>query len=238
MSSSSWNPKQTGIWSSPGFPNERNGLSPTTSKRSQGRAWQPVAELAQLKSQTLLCLPRAEPLFDVVPNSSDVGLHRGSCAPAPSQAPSRFAGTRRLGQAFNVDIGSLLKRSDSNESPAYTQQQPRPPPVPPSTVLAPVHGQLPAQVAQPAASGPMPNARRNMPPLASDQPVKKQSKWSQEEDSLIIELRGSGMKWEDVSKRLPGRSAISCRLHYQNYLERRSEWDEERKNKLARLYER
>ena len=46
------------------------------------------------------------------------------------------------------------------------------------------------------------------------------------------------MKWEDISKRLPGRSAISCRLHYQNYLERRSEWDEERKNRLARLYER
>jgi hypothetical protein len=69
-------------------------------------------------------------------------------------------------------------------------------------------------------------------------PVKKQSKWSPEEDALIIELRGKGMKWEDISKRLPGRSAISCRLHYQNYLERRSEWDEERKNKLARLYER
>ncbi|KAH7012711.1 uncharacterized protein B0I36DRAFT_223834, partial [Microdochium trichocladiopsis] len=67
---------------------------------------------------------------------------------------------------------------------------------------------------------------------------KKQSKWSAEEDALIIDLRGSGMKWEDISKRLPGRSAISCRLHYQNYLERRSEWDEERKNKLARLYER
>jgi hypothetical protein len=46
------------------------------------------------------------------------------------------------------------------------------------------------------------------------------------------------MKWEDISKHLPGRSAISCRLHYQNYLERRSEWDEDRKNKLARLYER
>ncbi|KAG7103207.1 hypothetical protein HYQ44_017295 [Verticillium longisporum] len=46
------------------------------------------------------------------------------------------------------------------------------------------------------------------------------------------------MKWEDISKRLPGRSAISCRLHYQNYLERRSEWDEEKKTKLARLYER
>lgn len=77
-----------------------------------------------------------------------------------------------------------------------------------------------------------------MPAHPSESPAKKQSKWSPEEDAIIIELRGSGMKWEDISKRLPGRSAISCRLHYQNYLERRSEWDEERKNKLARLYER
>lgn len=78
-----------------------------------------------------------------------------------------------------------------------------------------------------------------MPPQQTpDQPVKKQSKWTPDEDELIIRLRGSGMKWEDISKQLPGRSAISCRLHYQNYLERRSEWDEERKNKLARLYER
>lgn len=79
---------------------------------------------------------------------------------------------------------------------------------------------------------------RSLAPHLADQPVKKQSKWSPEEDASIIELRGRGMKWEDISKRLPGRSAISCRLHYQNYLERRSEWDEERKNKLARLYER
>ncbi|KAL2019460.1 hypothetical protein VTK56DRAFT_9665 [Thermocarpiscus australiensis] len=77
-----------------------------------------------------------------------------------------------------------------------------------------------------------------MPPHTVESPAKKQSKWSPEEDALIIELRGSGMKWDDISKRLPGRSSISCRLHYQNYLERRSEWDEERKNKLARLYER
>lgn len=77
-----------------------------------------------------------------------------------------------------------------------------------------------------------------MPHPGPDQPAKKQSKWSQEEDALIIELRGSGMKWEDISKKLPGRSAISCRLHYQNYLERRSEWSEDRKDKLAQLYER
>lgn len=68
--------------------------------------------------------------------------------------------------------------------------------------------------------------------------VKRQSKWSLEEDTLIIQLRGKSMKWEDISKRLPGRSAISCRLHYQNYLGRSNDWDEERKNTLARIYER
>lgn len=68
--------------------------------------------------------------------------------------------------------------------------------------------------------------------------ARKQTKWSPEEDASIIELRGNGMKWDDISERLPGRSSISCRLHYQNYLERRSEWDEDRKNKLARLYDR
>ncbi|KLJ10126.1 hypothetical protein EMPG_14481 [Blastomyces silverae] len=80
--------------------------------------------------------------------------------------------------------------------------------------------------------------KRLQPAPSFEIPAKKQSKWSPEEDALIIELRGSGLKWEDISKKLPGRSALSCRLHYQNYLERRSEWDEDRKNKLARLYER
>ena len=73
---------------------------------------------------------------------------------------------------------------------------------------------------------------------ARDSPAKRQSKWTPEEDALNVELRGGGMKWDDISKRLPGRSAISCRLRYQNYIERRTEWDEEKKNKLARLYAR
>jgi hypothetical protein len=71
-----------------------------------------------------------------------------------------------------------------------------------------------------------------------ESPAKKQSKWTPEEDNLTIELRGQGMKWDDIAKRLPGRSSISCRLRYQNYLEKRAVWDEEKKNKLARLYAR
>ncbi len=128
----------------------------------------------------------------------------------------------------------LLKAPDSNESPppAEPQEHVRPPSGPPSIVPASLPSYAPTSSV--AATG----GKRNMPPHPSESPAKKQSKWSAEEDALIIDLRGSGMKWEDISKRLPGRSAISCRLHYQNYLERRSEWDEERKNKLARLYER
>jgi hypothetical protein len=54
----------------------------------------------------------------------------------------------------------------------------------------------------------------------SEVPAKKQSQWTP----------------EDISKQLPGRSAINCRLRCQNYLEERIEWDEDRKNKLAYLY--
>jgi Myb-like DNA-binding domain len=67
---------------------------------------------------------------------------------------------------------------------------------------------------------------------------RKLAKWSPEEDVKIIQLRRDGMKWEDIGKHFPGRSAISCKLRDQNYLERRFKFDEDGKNKLARLYER
>jgi len=77
-----------------------------------------------------------------------------------------------------------------------------------------------------------------MGPSMAGEPPKKMGKWTPEEDRLAIELRRKGLKWDDISKQLPGRSAISCRLRYQNYSEKRPDWDEERKNKLARLYNR
>ncbi|KAL1864673.1 hypothetical protein Plec18167_009673 [Paecilomyces lecythidis] len=74
-------------------------------------------------------------------------------------------------------------------------------------------------------------------PLGGSAEPHVKSKWSESEDMRIIELRGRGMKWEDISRKLPGRSATSCRLHYQNYLERRCYWDEEKKTKLAVMYD-
>lgn len=143
-----------------------------------------------------------------------------------------------------VDISLLLKPQDEEEAgPGYPTPvyPPRSMPGPLVGPVPPIMTSGPAPVAMPPSltkTGPGVPAKRLQPAHTAESPAKKQSKWSPEEDALIIELRGSGMKWEDISKRLPGRSAISCRLHYQNYLERRSEWDEDKKNKLARLYER
>jgi hypothetical protein len=76
---------------------------------------------------------------------------------------------------------------------------------------------------------------RNDPPGSSR--AKARAKWSSEEDTLIINLRGKDLRWEDIAKQLPGRSATACRLHYQNYLEKDVDWDEDRKDHLARVYD-
>jgi hypothetical protein len=80
--------------------------------------------------------------------------------------------------------------------------------------------------------------KRGQPTHPSETPAKKNVKWTEDQDAVLVELRGDGMTWDDISKRLPGRTALSCRLHYQNYLERRVQWDEKRKDKLAHLYQR
>ncbi|PYI31001.1 hypothetical protein BP00DRAFT_425970 [Aspergillus indologenus CBS 114.80] len=144
-----------------------------------------------------------------------------------------------------VDISLLLKPQDEEETasvtsaPTYATNT-----ISQASLVPSLPVPIPSSIHSATAVPPLTKVpssvpvKRLQPAHTAESPAKKQSKWSPEEDALIIELRGSGMKWEDISKRLPGRSAISCRLHYQNYLERRSEWDEDKKNKLARLYER
>ena len=113
---------------------------------------------------------------------------------------------------------------------------PPPGPLPPiGTVSSPYGFAPPAGF----ATSTIPSKRTaSLAPLLGESPPKKQGKWTPEEDALNIELRRTGMKWDDISKRLPGRTALSCRLRYQNYSEKRAEWDDEKKNKLARLYDR
>ncbi|KAF3031939.1 hypothetical protein E8E12_002269 [Didymella heteroderae] len=62
--------------------------------------------------------------------------------------------------------------------------------------------------------------------------------WSSNEDNLMITLRGQRMEWADISKHIPGRSSVACRLRYQNYLEKKAMVNEENKNKLAQVYAR
>jgi hypothetical protein len=70
--------------------------------------------------------------------------------------------------------------------------------------------------------------------------TKKLTKWTPEEDNLMIQLRNLNKKWDDIAERLPGRSSVSCRLRYQNYLkiEKEKIWKDADKEKLAGIYAR
>lgn len=115
-----------------------------------------------------------------------------------------------------------------------SQQLPSQPPPPLSNTAQAVFQQNPGlNPAAASAKRPPPNGNP-----ASVSPNKTRGKWTPAEDAKIIVLRGRGMKWDDISLEIPGRSSISCRLHYQNYLEKRADWDEEQRNKLARVYDR
>ena len=185
-----------------------------------------------------------------VPPPSTSNLHPGS-SQRTSTSSNVSGTTSRVDPSPKASLPSISEQSQQSRHSVSPEQGRAPPAslqslhgtshpttIPPS-LPTPRHlhpqgsASLLPSTFHPATKRPPPSSPH---PAAS--PAKRQSKWTSEEDALIIELRGSGMKWEDISKRLPGRSAISCRLHYQNYLERRSEWDEERKNRLARLYER
>ncbi len=52
-------------------------------------------------------------------------------------------------------------------------------------------------------------------------PAEKEADWSAEEEDLMVKLRRDGKGWDEISRRLPGRSAESCYLHYQNLPQRR-----------------
>jgi Myb-like DNA-binding domain len=116
----------------------------------------------------------------------------------------------------------------------YTHPAHQVPPTQQPLLLAPAvhHGQY-----HPAVPAPIPAKGLSHFDIQQSEPqLKKMGKWTPKEDQLAVQLRSQGMKWDDISKRLPGRSAISCRLRYQNYSEKRPDWDKEKKDKLAKLY--
>lgn len=149
-------------------------------------------------------------------------------APAPTSSAPHGSGPM-LGGPVLPAISELHRHPDPSSHPQFR----------PLYVGHPGHAGLHQNAPRTNGSPPQALKRQaSQTPLPEESPAKKQSKWTPEEDNLTIELRGQGMKWDDIAKRLPGRSSISCRLRYQNYLEKRAIWDEEKKNKLARLYAR
>jgi len=156
--------------------------------------------------------------------SSYVALSAPALPQAPSQPFPRSQGNHRP----RIPSISAIPLFSSAFSPLQIEQSGQ------------ASGSLAAQYELGPTSHHAHSLKRSAPMEAhpSASPAKRQSKWTPDEDALVIELRGAGMKWEDISRRIPGRTPLSCRLHYQNYIERRSQWDEDRKNRLARLYER
>jgi hypothetical protein len=89
----------------------------------------------------------------------------------------------------------------------------------------------------PGLSSPQTSATTQNDASGSSRPTSKtRIKWSLEDDTRLIKLRGENMKWVDIAKEFPGRSATSCRLHYRNYLEKSVDWNEDKKDELARSY--
>lgn len=161
---------------------------------------------------------------------------QSSAYPAPMQYGPISAYPHQPPTSAPLGPGSML---GGPVLPAIADLQRHPEPVP-HPHFRPLYSG-PMHQAPPGTNGSPPSVLKrqaSQTPLPEESPAKKQSKWTPEEDNLTIELRGQGMKWDDIAKRLPGRSSISCRLRYQNYLEKRAIWDEEKKNKLARLYAR
>ena len=159
------------------------------------------------------------------PRSSPPPLHRSISVPV-SNTHVQLVNSPSASPASHVSTATAPPSTLHNVPQQAQFATPRPPgPTIPTTTQA----QSITSSKRPLPAATHPSASR----------AKKQnSKWTFDEDELVIQLRGKNMKWDDVSKRLPGRTAIACRLHFQNYVERKTEWNEEMKDRLARLYDR
>ncbi|KAG5940672.1 hypothetical protein E4U59_002296 [Claviceps monticola] len=68
-------------------------------------------------------------------------------------------------------------------------------------------------------------------------PVEPRRRWTVEDDALLLQLRLSDEKltWKKIANRFPGRTGASCARRYAKIFIH--PWDEQRKNRLATLYD-
>lgn len=170
-------------------------------------------------------------------------LLKSSPSPPPRPTPSTvtstpfsrattITGETPAPQASNAALPSSTARSQHPVSTvplqSYSQRQPA------SHAASVPTGQATAARRSTGGKRPLPKQAKS-----SGSPAKKSNrKWTTEEDEVLTELRGQGKKWEDISHHIPDRSDIACRLHFQNYVEKRPAWDEAKKDTLAMMYER
>ncbi|KAI9817591.1 MAG: hypothetical protein M1826_001577 [Phylliscum demangeonii] len=145
-----------------------------------------------------------------------------------------------------MDISLLLMSTDDNEkqseagdaSSAAVAVLTRSASVPAATSGAPTTRTTPISTTSASTIATVSSAtNRRLSPHPAETPAKKRLRWSPEEDGLIIHLRRCGMKWDEISEWTPRRSAAACRRRHLHHREQRSDWDKDRKDQLARLYE-
>lgn len=76
--------------------------------------------------------------------------------------------------------------------------------------------------------------RPSAPEVEKHREVKRRSKWSQEENELLLTLRDSGIMWADIRERLRGRTLDSCRFHYWELLDKKRLYQRRKRQKLLR----
>ncbi|KAL8660478.1 MAG: hypothetical protein Q9202_006514 [Teloschistes flavicans] len=157
--------------------------------------------------------------------------HSPSPSPSPSPPPTSTTSLPPLSRSFSipatVDQSRVNTSHNTSSIPQYYATTGVSHPVPHQEVLAPLST---------VVSG---NKRTASPsPHELQQPNKKPPRqWSDSDSDELVKLRGQNMKWEDIARRFPNRSHVACRLRYQNYMERKYHWTDDKNGKLARLYE-
>lgn len=158
--------------------------------------------------------------------------HSPSPSPSPSPPPTSTTSLPPLSRSFSipatVDQSRVNTSHNTSSIPQYYATTGVSHPVPHQEVLAPLSTVVSGNKRTASSS-----------PHELQQPNKKPPRqWSDSDSDELVKLRGQNMKWEDIARRFPNRSHVACRLRYQNYMERKYHWTDDKNGKLARLYER
>ncbi|CAL8579397.1 hypothetical protein XPA_005146 [Xanthoria parietina] len=158
-------------------------------------------------------------------------------SPSPSPPPPSTASVPSFSRSFS---GPRVEADPLVGSPPTTSPTSRFPPS--AFATATLHTQRPSVTGPPTSlSIPASSIKRtaSTSPQESRHASKRPTRqWSDADSDKLLKFRGSNMKWDEVASHFPGRTPTACRLRYQNYLEKKHNWNDEKKKSLAVLYDR